>query len=152
MAVITGTLLDFSLDALAPYSPRLIFAGSQPATSGDRLLSTRPFMVRVEADGSFSVDVQPTDSVTPAAWYTVRVEWLDSDGGFVGVDLPDWRIFVPKEGGAIGNLIQAPSNPALVWVGLTPPPAPVTPGTWWLVSNPDDVTDPRNTGELFEWT
>lgn len=151
MAVITGTLLDFSLDALAPYSPRLIFAGSQPATAGDRLLSTKPFGVRVEADGSFSVDVQPTDVVTPAAYYTIRIEWLDSAGGFVGVDFVDWRLYVPSEGGAVGDLLEAPSNPGMVWVGLTPPPDPITPGTWWLHANPNNLYDSQNTGILEEW-
>jgi hypothetical protein len=152
MAVITGTLLDFSLDALAPYSPRLFFCPSGPSTAGPRLLATRPFGVHIDPDGSFSVDVQPTDTIIPAAYYTVRVEWLDSDGGFVGVDFPDWRIYVPSEGGAIGDLLRAPSNPASVWVDLEPPPAPVAPGTWWLRSSATNPDDPRNTGYLYEWS
>lgn len=150
MAKIYGTLLDFSLDALAPFSPRLIFAGSQPATSGERLHSTKSFMVAVAADGSFSVDVQPTDNLIPAAYYTVRVEWLDSDGGFVGVDFPDWRITVPASGGAIGDLLGSPVEPSLAWINLSAPRNPVR-GTWWLKANPADPNDIRNTGELFVW-
>lgn len=151
MAVISGNLTDFSLDALAPYSPRLTFIPSQPATAGGRLFATKPFSVRVDSTtGAFSVDVQPTDNLIPAAYYTIRVDWLDSDGGFVGVDFPDWRITVPAAGGAIGDLLASPVEPSLVWVGLTAPRDPV-PGTWWLKSNPNDLTDPRNTGELFVW-
>lgn len=152
MAVITGTLLDFSLDALAPYSPRLIFTGSQPATAGGKLLSTRPFMVRVEADGSFSVDVQPNDVTYPATYYTVRVEWLDADDGFIGVDLWDFPIYVPSSGGNIGDLMQTTANPQLAWVGVNPPSGVLPVATvWWLQVNPDDPDDPRATGILYEW-
>jgi len=150
MAKIWGTLLDFSLDPLSPYSPRLYLVPSEASTAGTLLLSSRPFPVGVADDGSFSVDVKPTDDIMPPAWYTVRVEWMDASGGFIGVDQWDYKINVPAEGGAIGDLMETPANPSRTWVGVDPPPN-VAPGTWWLQVNPDDPDDPRATGVLVEW-
>jgi len=152
MPTVTGTLRDFKLDTLNSLSPRVIFTASEAAVTSNAILSTRPIVVIPNAAGGFTVELQSTDSVQPLVFYRIRVEWLESDDGYVGVDLLDWPLYVPAEGGSIGDLLGTPSNPMQVWIGLTPPPSPVTPGTWWLVSNPDDVTDPRNTGELFEWS
>lgn len=152
MAKIFGTLLDFSLDALAPYSPRLVFTPSQPSTTSGTLLSAKPFRVGVDPDGHFEVDVQPTDVTSPESFYTVRVEWLDTDGGFIGVDLWDFPIYVPSTGGAIGDLMRATANPQLAWVGVNPPSGVLPVATvWWLQVNPDDPDDPRATGILYEW-
>jgi hypothetical protein len=151
MATVTGILTDFNLQSLDSYSARIIFTASEPATLPGRLLSTKEIVVIPGADGSFSVDLRPTDAITPQVFYRVRIEWLDSDGGFVGTDYIGWRLFVPSDGGPIGDLLSMPSNPSMVWEGPTPPENP-TPGTWWLQVNPDDPDDPRNTGQLYEWS
>lgn len=152
MPTVTGTLRDFKLDTLNSLSPRIVFTASEPAVTSNAILSTRPIVVIPNAAGGFTVELQSTDSVRPLIHYNVRVEWLESDGGYVGVDLLGWPLFVPAEGGSIGDLVSTSSIPAQVWVGLTPPPPPVTPGTWWLETNPDDPSDPRNTGRLYEWS
>jgi len=151
MAIVTGTLTDFGLQALTSLSPRIIFTASEPATLSGRLFATVPIVVTPSATGTFSVDLQPTDFVTPGVFYRVRVEWLDAAGGYVGVDLLDWPLYVPAGGGAIGDLVQVDANPALAWVGVDPPPQLPVRTVWWLQVNPDDPDDPRATGILYEW-
>lgn len=151
MAKITGSLTDFSLQSLASSSPRIIFTASGPAVSAQRLFATKPIVVIPTADTYFTVDLAPTEGLAPASWYTMRVEWLDSDGGFVGLDLIDWQLPVPVEGGVLGDLIRVPATPTTPWIGLTPPPS-VTPGLWWLEMNPNDLDDPANTGYLYVWS
>ncbi|PZE66886.1 hypothetical protein [Curtobacterium sp. MCBD17_021] len=154
MAAITGALRDFGLNNLTPLSPRLVFTASAPAVTRSGIFSTRPVVAIPNGSGNFTVELQETASIRPAIFYRIRIEWMeDGEGtaGYVGVDLLHWPLFVPPEGGAIGDLIQAPANSSAVWVGLLPPTDP-TPGTWWLEMNPDDAADPRNTGQLYEWS
>jgi hypothetical protein len=145
LATVTGILTDFLNVPLAAFSPEIWFTPSGPAISNaanTALFSTKPIVVIPAADGTFTVNLQSTDFLQPSVWYMVSVRWLDSVGGYVGIDFIDWQLFVPTAGGAIGGIIAAPSNPAQVWVGETPPANP-TPGTWWLIPS---------TSDLFEWS
>ncbi|WIB16282.1 hypothetical protein DEJ34_03875 [Curtobacterium sp. MCPF17_050] len=151
MPAVTGTLRDFNIQSLAAFSPRIIFTPSGVAVSETRLYSTKPVVVVPNLGGDFEVFLQATEDVDPAVWYTIRIEWLDSDKGYVGVDLVEWKLFVPSDGGSIGDLLRVPASAVRVWVGLEPPAYP-SPGTLWLLMNPDDVDDPRNTGYLYEWS
>jgi hypothetical protein len=151
MALVTGSLKDFALAPMSDRTPQITFSPSAPAAKDGLLLATRPVSVYPTGSGSFSVDLQPTDELMPVTWYTVRISWLESEGGYVAVDFVDWKLFVPQEGGAIGDLIDAPVNPALVYISLTPP-TNALPGTWWLESNPNNINDPANTGILYEWS
>ncbi|PZE89934.1 hypothetical protein [Curtobacterium sp. MCBD17_008] len=150
MPIVTGTLRDFAITTLAAYNPRIIFTASGVATSSTRLYSTKPIVATPNLAGDFEVFLQATEDLNPLVWYTIRIEWLDSDEGYVGVDLADWKLFVPSAGGSIGDLIGIPPNPALVWVGVDPPSTPST-TVWWLQVNPDDPDDPDATGILYEW-
>jgi hypothetical protein len=155
MAFITGALRDFGLDTLTPFSPRLVFMPSNPSTTKNIIFSTRPVVAVPNGSGNFTVELQDTESIQPAVVYRVRIEWLeagDADGaGYVGIDLIDWDLHVPASGGAIGDLIQAPANHTLVWVGVNPPPNPPSRGVWWLQVDPNDPDNPAATGELLEW-
>jgi hypothetical protein len=152
MANVTGTLTDFGLNSLSAFSPRILFIPSGPAVSGASLFSDKPLIVVPAADGSFYINLQPTDALMPNVYYTVRIEWLDSSNSYVGVDAITWPLYVPSGGGSIGDLIRVPMNPALVWVDLAPPTEGTeTPGSWWLQLNPDDPNDPANTGDLYQW-
>jgi len=153
MALVTGTLKDFGLAPLSTYQPLISFTPSSAALQGGLLLATRPVAVVPSASGAFSADLQPTDGLMPATWYSIRIQWLDSDGGYAAVDFVEWKLFVPQEGGQIGDLVAAPVNPALVYTSLTPPEVGGIPsGTWWLESNPNNINDPANTGILYEWS
>ena len=43
-APVTGTLTDFGLDALAAYSPEIVFTPSGPGVDGSGLLASRPIV------------------------------------------------------------------------------------------------------------
>jgi hypothetical protein len=150
MPTVTGTLRDFNITTLAAHSPRIIFTASGVAFSPTRIYSTIPIVVTPDLAGDFSVFLQATEDVDPAIWYTIRIEWLDSDGGYVGVDLVEWKLFVPSAGGSIGDLMEVPANGVRIWVDIDPPKYP-SPGTLWLKVNPDNVDDPAGTGELITW-
>lgn len=151
MVTVTGTLNDFGLAALAPFAPELVFTPSGPAVTLENvILASRHIVVPVtEGHGFFSVELASTDDLTVEGWYTLQIQWLNPDAGLPDIDFPDWRIYVPAEGGTLASMIKAPSNPALVWVGLTPPDNP-TPGTWWLVDDPQNPG--TGSGDLMEWS
>lgn len=142
MPVVTGVLSDFGLATLAAFNPEIVFTPSGPAISATRLLATKPIKVTPDPDGSFSLTLAPTNSMHPVTWYTISVQWLDSAGGYIGIDFPDWQLFIDNAGGNIIDLLNIPANPAQVWVSTTAPDNP-TPGLWWL--NP-------TTGDLYEWS
>ncbi|WIB25435.1 hypothetical protein [Curtobacterium sp. MCSS17_015] len=140
------------MQSLAALSPRLMFCPSGSAVSPTAVLASRPVVVTPATNGTFTVELQPTDQLRPeGTYYTLRVEWLDATGGFVAVDLLDWPIFVPSGGGSLADLVDAPAGPALMWTSLEEPPFP-KPGMRWLQSNPNDLADPANTGNLYEWS
>jgi hypothetical protein len=143
MATVTGALTDFGIQPFPALQPRLIFTPSGPAVSDARLFATKPIIVPVASgSGIFSVDLQPTDGVRPAVHYKVTIEWLmpgvDGQPGYTPADFLQWEIFVPAAGGAIQDLINAPVNPLLFWVGETPPPVP-TAGQLWLKPSTGDI-------------
>lgn len=143
MANVTGTLKDFRSLEFSSLSPTVTFTASGPAVSGASLFSTVPVVVTPASNGTFTVALQATDAVHPGVWYTVKVSWLDSVGGYVGLDYPGWKLFVPTAGGAIGDLISVPANPAMVWTGEYPPTNP-TPGTWWLQASTGELKEMSN--------
>lgn len=145
MALVTGNLSTFGLNAIILKSPRLLFVPSGPAVTGAYVLATRPVEAVIATDGSgaFTVNLAATQTLRPERWYSIRVEWLDSASNYVGLDLPDWKLFVPEAGGSIGDLLNnLPSNPSQIWFGETAPIDP-TPYTGWV----NTVT-----AQYFEWS
>lgn len=142
MPTVTGTLSDFGLAALAPYSPELVFTPSNPAVNATNILGTRPIRVTPTATGTFTVVLASTDDMRPATWYTISAQWLDPNGGYVGKDFADWQLRVPVAGGALVDLLGIPANPAQAWVDEIAPANP-TPGLWWLTPS---------TADLKEWS
>lgn len=149
MAVVTGTLTDFGLQSLADKSPTVIFKFTGAGTLGSNLFASTPVVVTPAADGTFSVDLQPTDGVVPAGWYTVSIEHLKEGGKYTHFDVLGYKLFVPITGGALGDLPDAPLSPATVLVSLDPPP----PGYkgWYLNAAgpgepPGDPNDPASSG------
>lgn len=139
MAIYTGKLLDFGLDALTPFMPRMVFTADQPAFSGSTVLVTRRVEATIAADGTFSVELVPSVNTTPNVTYTMRVEWLDPAGGYIGMDLFSGLV-AALGGGPIAEMGGIPIT--RFWVGPPPGPTNPEPDTWWL-----DTT----TGNLNEW-
>ena len=149
MAIVTGFVDDFGPAELAASGLTISFTPSGPAVQdapggqGERVvLSSRAIDVVPALDGSFRVDLVPTDTVQPNTWYTITMRWLNGADIPIGADFPDWRLYVPTAGGSVGDLLAVPTNPIWVWTSTTPPANP-TPGIWWL--NP-------TTGDLNEWS
>lgn len=141
MATVTGTLKDFNLGALAAFMPVITFRPSGPGVTPTSLLASKPVRVTPATDGSFTVNLAPTDDVRPARWYEITIEW-QSAGVPTQYDFADWKLTVPAAGGNIADLVAAPTTPSFAWIAETPPPNP-TPDTWWLIPS---------TGELKEWS
>ena len=154
MPTITGTLADFGLDNLDAYEPIIVFTPSGPATTPDGfLLAARPITAIPNSEGYFALSLVSGESTIPATHYKVTIEWLDAPASFIGKDFPEWKLYVPAGGGAIGDIGWAPSNPALAYFGTEPPPGSTfTDGTWWLDADMDDPVDPDASGTLYEWS
>jgi len=144
MAIVTGTLTDFSLDPLTPYMPLIVFKPSTAAV-GVTLMSARPIKVLPNSSGEFSVDLEPTDGLISGngkpVFYRITLEWLNPDGGYIGKDFPDWELYVPAAGGDFAGLVNGPVMSGLVWIGPTAP------------TNPDLYTGWIDTtaGDIYEW-
>lgn len=152
MPLITGTLTDIGGGHLAGKQPRIIFELDGPVASGTNLVATEPVSVVPAFDGKWSVNLLQTTSMNSSAHYRLSIEWLDSANNYVRIDYPDWRIQVPAGGGSIGDLVVGGvTNPKVVYVSLTPPKNPV-PFMLWLEVDPGNSTNPRNTGNLYEWS
>ncbi|WP_288870882.1 hypothetical protein [uncultured Microbacterium sp.] len=154
MALVKGNVATFGLESISLLGLRLTFVPSGPGVIEPKyLLVSKPVEVTVAVDGSgaFTANLAPTDNVHPERWYTIRAEWPDSATNFTQLDFIDWKLYVPTEGGDFADLIEHPSNPQLAWVGIGAPPTPPASGSLWLDDNPDNVADPLNTGDLYQW-
>lgn len=157
MAVVTGNLKDIGGVAMANRNGVVKFtlnAGNITA-SGGGLRPDSTQTVTPTSDGTFSMNLEPTDSMLRDAWYNVRVEWLDSVGNLI--TYMEFQIKVPSGGGVLSDLIDLEgsgggggggANPLIWWVGLTAPPSR---RYLWLHTNPDNSDDPANTGDVRQW-
>lgn len=144
MVLVHGTLTDFGLQSLATKQPKVIFTPSGAGTLGASLFASDPIVVYPEPDGSFTVDLQPTDGVAPQVWYTVSIEHLKPGGQFTHYDVLGYKLFVPVIGGALGDMPDAPLSPSTVLVSLDPPP-PGYKGFYLNAAGPgEDPGDPNN--------
>ena len=138
MAKVTGFLNDFQLGHLADQHPTIVFQPSGPAVGGADLFAPEyAVTVPVGGTGYFEAELQPTDTLRPAVFYRVLLQW----GSGQRAKLP-WKLRVPSAGGVLAELLQVGGGAGQAWVGAEPPPNP-EPGLWWL--NPE-------TGELSEWS
>lgn len=121
---------------LANQAFRMIFKLSEPATNGIALLIASADMVIVpDTLGAFEADLQVTTNLLSQTYYTVTFEWLSGENVPIGFDSPAWKIRVPPEGGEIGSLIDAQSNPDLVWAGANAPADPAVYAGWINTTN-----------------
>lgn len=148
MPIVSGTLRDVSSQPFPGLQPVIRFRLNKPAvTSGGALLATKDIVVTPNGNGDWSVNLTATDTLaTGDVWYTIAISWLDNTR--VRWDFPDWRLYVPRKGGDLPDLLERPANPSLVWVGLAPPPTP-GPQMKWLEESPDGLA---GTGNLYEWS
>jgi hypothetical protein len=156
MALVTYNAKDIGGVAMAGLEPIVKFtlnAGNITASGG----GIRPDMTKSStpsADGTGSINLEPTVSMLRDAWYTVRMEWLGTAGNLVSY--LEFQIRVPAAGGTLSELANLTgigggpgggANPWIWWVGLTPPP---TRGYIWNYLDPADPD--RETGPISALT
>ena len=139
MATVTGTLRNFGWSNMSNLKPRVWFIPSGPAVRVSRLLATPPIEATISTTGNLTVTLEQTVGTRPDSWYNIRIEWLDPGGNYIGADYPEWRLYVPQQGGELSELLDVPPASGDVWVGPTPPP---TTSRLWLDTN---------TGKLKGW-
>lgn len=170
MAIVTGTFAPAQGSGWPTSAePRLLFIPSKPTiTLGGTVVSTRTDPVTPGAGGAFSVNLIPTVHTSDRDFfYTVRGYYLVPDGfqsgaGFNQVDVFEQKIYVPQNGGRIGDLALVQDSRGLYYEGNTPPGQSMR----WLFLDPTYdpasglprpiFTAPDGTtvehGELVEWS
>lgn len=154
MAVVSGDVLDIGGQSMAAYKAEVIFELNRPniMATGGGIRPDKPKPVTPASDGKFSTNLEPTVSMLADAWYKVKVQWLDDESNLIAY--LDFQIRVPAAGGVLSDLIElgggggGGANPLIWWVGLTAPPSR---RYLWLHTNPNDPTDPANTGDVRQW-
>lgn len=167
MAIVNGSLKDIVNESLASRQGKLIFQLNEPSVAATgafsgAIYSTAEKSVNAAAStGNFSVDLQTTTSLLNDAWYTLRIEWLDTEGG--SMDFPGWQIRVPISGGSIDKLITlgppnggwggSLPNLSIVQMALTRPDNLQVGQLWWK-TDPDDPNNlnGKNTGRIEKGT
>lgn len=119
MVMVTGNVADFTGDSMNGYRPVVRFIPGGTVMVGSTIHIPDIVEVHPDADGSFRVDLIPSDAMSPEKPYALEVEWYDSDNEskerrtFEGLELR-----VPAAGGSIGAFSNLPISPSTVYVGL----------------------------------
>jgi hypothetical protein len=150
MAVVTGTVYEITGGHLVGKYPELVFTLNATAATSGGLYVTEPSIVAPASDGSFTTNLPSTDLMRDDNYYTLGIRWLDPAGNMTRIDFPDWQIRVPTGGGNVVDLRGGGTNLSMVYVSLTEPDNP-TPFMLWLEQDPDDISNPANTGNLYRW-
>ena len=165
MALVTGNLKDITGGLMDTREGVIQFTLNQGniRVGADNVIPDNTREAVPAADGSFSINLEPTVEMALDAWYTLSVLWLQQPDTSARqpaalTSYIDLKIRVPSSGGTIGQLIGgggggANPNNRIVWVSQTPPANP-TPWLLWLEQEPGpnpDPFDPKNTSDLHEW-
>ncbi|MEF2979117.1 hypothetical protein [Subtercola sp. YIM 133946] len=136
LETVNGSLGDF--EGVVPgLDPRIIFTPSSSAVDGSKLLFNRRIIVSTfDGAGGWSQEFNSTDGTNPPMFFSVSLRWHEAgvgdEGPWVGADFPDIKLFIPSDGPwDFAQIIQAPSNPAQIWLGPEPPTIP-TNWTGWI--------------------
>lgn len=159
MALVTGTYVKSDGTPLpAGTVPKIDAIPSKSAITIDgKTVST--YEQTDEPDpvtGAFTFDLIPTVDVLDAGfYYWIRGYYLRPNGyttgeGYTRHDIFEYKLHVPTEGGAIGELVNAPGRPFEAWVvvSLTQPQVELH-GTYWLNADPDGDPNYGN-GDLYK--
>ncbi|MDJ0321650.1 hypothetical protein [Pseudarthrobacter sp. PS3-L1] len=158
MPNVTGELKDIVGSTLVSRVGRLRFRLVEPSIVGSgvsagRILPTADVLVAPDSVGAWNVNLASTATLLNDAYYTLSIEWIEP--GMPLTDFPDWEIRVGSRGGPLSDFIEfgggRPSggpNLSMVLLSLTEPPG-LRRGQLWWQTNPDDPTDPRNTGRIY---
>ena len=147
MAQVTGNIRHFGLEPI-PQERRLklVFVPSNAAVGNQTVLPEK-WDVRVEPapDGNFTVSLAATENLRPAGtFYRIAAAWwhesIDGEGYWEHDEFFPFRLYVPINGGEIGDLLRADTDRSTVVAG--PEPDSPVKGMWWL----------DESGTLWEWS
>lgn len=168
LAPVTGDLKDITGLIMEAKEGVVRFTLNQPnlvsGTGGVRPDST--WEAPISSDGTFTINLERTDTMMLDAYYTVTVLWLQQTPS--GLTKPaaltgylDMKIRVPAGGGRLDKLVDPSAggpgaggpNNRIVYVSQTRP-TQVRPWMLWIQMEPGenpDPFDPKNTGILYEY-
>ncbi len=117
---VRGQLSDFSnVNIPNALVPVLEFHPSQPSRAASRLLTSKPIKAILNGE-SWIAELNETELIVPAAWYTAVIRWFAPGGQFQYEDRLPEKIYVPIGGGAIGAFPTKP-NPGSIVAGFGKP-------------------------------
>lgn len=120
----TGRLTDYGGAPFPNAVPELWVEPERPGYSATGIMADKRIPVTVASDGSFSVQLEASSTVSPEAIYLLRCEWHDPGGPRTWAEWARFR--APVGGGNIGDLNTAPQPSWSIAYGYGPPPAGVT--------------------------
>lgn len=116
----SGRVTDFSRKPFTSSEElKLQVVPEQSGYGGLGILAKKPIPVTVAPNGSFSFQLETTDSVRPrgAAMYHIQAKWLHETGW------TDWVTFRATAGGGnIKDIVNLPAPPGSIAYGYGPPP------------------------------
>lgn len=141
-----GTLNDFAGHFDSTIGLRIVFRPNGAAVGGGGVHYAKPVIHDAfDANGYWEAYVEGTHAlwqvVGDDVFYIVTIERLESDGDYFPVDHTGWLLRVPPGGGAFAALIEAPTNPAQMWVGPGKNPR----------SNDDEPVQPMVASQYTAW-
>jgi hypothetical protein len=134
MPFVTGRTTDFHYNAMGNRGLQIVLTPSGTAVSDERWFPSDPLYITPDGDGYWTYNLISTDFLRPLTWYIPSLRWLDSVGNYVRVDYPDWRLFVPAEGGAFADLVDHQGSPvnSLMLISSDTPPVNIRPNQYWI--------------------
>jgi hypothetical protein len=152
MPLVTGSLRDITEAAMPGKTPEILFTLHAPeANTAGRVYPTEPIVVKPSNSGAWSVELADTTRMIGNAYYTIQLRWRGGNTAATLWDFPNWRVAVSQFGGKITDCIVSAadnSNRRVLWVGLQEPPNPFA-YQLYLEQDPNDPTNPANTGRLY---
>lgn len=132
------------------HEPSMVVAGSNAGT----IIPTVERWITPNAEGAFSVAMESVTGMLNDAWYVLVVKWNDAAGTLM--DFPFWQFRPGNSGGSIEDIVYTGggqgggpgANLSLVLISLSKPPQLKRGQLWWK-TDPNNPTNPANTGQIW---
>lgn len=132
----TGKLTDFREAPFMTAFPKLWVQPDQDAFSPTGPSAAKRIPVVLESGGLFAVNLVASIDLVPQTGYSLRCEWLDSDGGTL-IGWAQWDFTAQPGGGPIATM---PNVMTRVWYATTQPPVDRA-GIYWIHPVTDEVKE-----------
>lgn len=149
-ALVRGSLKSFGDASIQGVQGRLFFRPSSTAVGPDgNVFAPLEREAVMSTNGTrWDANLVPTHNIRPLTWYIPVLKWLNGEGPEMA--FPQWRLFVPPEGGWFDDLVQTKWNNNLMWMGPEEPPGLPEDRTNNTAWRPTDPSHPDYGWDL-EW-